>query len=337
MSRSVGAGSQAGGQPPRERVHVVLERTDGSRIARLPAPRWLLSVVVGLAGLVLVSAGALYRDYVALAAQRAEFAALQGKLAEQQTLIEGFHERVGQMRSEIDGWRELRARIWEPLGPGADVPATVALADKGAGKPGLGVDKPGADRPMGDKPRPGMGGGTAIRLFEGQPPSVSMLDDLDRLSSIVSEEGESLRSLERYLSKAGRVLASLPSRWPLRGPVNSDFGRRASPWSEGAGEFHSGLDIGAPRGTSVTAPAPGTVVYAGWHAEYGITVIVDHGNDIKTLYGHLSKALVTADQKVQRGQVLALTGNTGRSSGPHLHYEIQVAGQPVNPRGYLWD
>jgi murein DD-endopeptidase MepM/ murein hydrolase activator NlpD len=310
--------------PPRERVHVVVERTDGSRIVRLPAPRWLVSVGVALVGLVLVSAGALYRDYVALATQRAEFAALQSRLAEQQLLIDGFHERVGQMRSEIDGWRELRARIWEPLGPGTDVPAVA-------------TDKPGPGKPAGDKPAPGMGGATAMRLAEPQPPSVSLLDDLERLATVVTEEGESLRALERYLSRAGKVLASLPSRWPLRGPVNSDFGRRPSPWSDGAGEFHSGLDIGAARGTSVTAPAPGTVVFAGWHAEYGVTVVVDHGNDIKTLYGHLSKALVAADQKVQRGQVLALTGNTGRSSGPHLHYEIQVAGQAVNPRGYLWD
>lgn len=317
---------------PRERVHVVVERTDGSRIVRLPAPRWLFSVALGLVGLVLVSAGALYRDYVALAAQRAEFAALQNRLAEQQVLIDGFQDRVGRMRTEIDGWRELRGRIWEPLGPGAAAPApTAAPADK------AGPGKPAANKPAGDKPAPGIGGGTAMRLFEGEPPSLSLLDDLERLATVVNEEGESLRALERYLSKAGRVLASLPSRWPLRGPVNSDFGRRPSPWSEGAGEFHSGLDIGAARGTSVTAPAPGTVVFSGWHAEYGITVIVDHGNDIKTLYGHLSKALVAADQKVQRGQALALTGNTGRSSGPHLHYEIQVAGQPVNPRGYLWD
>jgi murein DD-endopeptidase MepM/ murein hydrolase activator NlpD len=91
------------------------------------------------------------------------------------------------------------------------------------------------------------------------------------------------------------------------------------------------------RNTPVAAPAPGVVVYAGAHPEYGVSLIIDHGNDIKTLYGHLTRVDVTADQKVERGQIVAHTGNTGRSSGPHLHYEIQVKGQAVNPRSYLWD
>ena len=298
--------------PGRDRVHVVVERTDGSRIVRVPAPRWLVSAAVGLAGLVLVAAGALYRDYVTLTAQRAEFAALQVRLAEQQGQIDAFQERIGPMRAEIDGWRELRAKIWHPFGPESDPTA--------ARSAGVGV-----------------GGGTALRHLESQPVAgLSPLDELERLAAVVAEEGESLRALERFIAKAGKVLASLPSSWPVRGPVNSDFGRRGSVWSDGS-ELHSGLDIGAPRGSPVTAPAPGTVVFAGPHAEYGVTLIIDHGHDIKTLYGHLSRVAVTAGVRVGRGQVVAFTGNTGRSSGPHLHYEIQVAGKAVNPRSYLWD
>jgi len=79
------------------------------------------------------------------------------------------------------------------------------------------------------------------------------------------------------------------------------------------------------------------VIFAGRHAEYGVTLIIDHGNDTKSLYGHLSKLNVAADQKIQRGDRVAFSGNTGRSSGPHLHYEIQVRGQPVNPNTYLWE
>jgi len=292
-----------------ERVHVVIERTDGSRIVRLPAPRWLVSVAVGVGGLALVAAGALYTDYVALKQQREQFAALETRLAEQQQVIDGFQQRVSRVRAEVDSWRDLRVKIWQPFGPDAGTPA------RGTG----------------------IGGGTAPRHLESPGPRLSILDELDQLTAVVTEEGESLRTLERFIGKAGAVLASLPSRWPVRGPVNSDFGRRSSPWSSGAPEVHSGLDIGATRGTQVIAPAPGTVVFAGHHAEYGNTLVIDHGNDIKTLYGHLTKATVVQDQKVQRGQQIALTGNTGRSSGPHLHYEIQVKGQPVNPRSYLWD
>ncbi len=298
--------------PTRQRVHLVIERADGSRIARVPAPRWLASVIVGLAGLLLVATGALYRDYVTLTAQRAAFATLQSRMVAQQAVIDGFHERVATMRAEIDGWTELRTRIWEPFGPGPE------------GDPAAGRGQ-------------GIGGSTVPKAADAQiAPTPALLEELDRLATVVSDEGESLRALERFIGRAGRVLAALPSRWPVRGPVNSDFGQRSAVWAEGA-EFHSGLDIGAPRGTPVTAPAPGTVVFSGWQAEYGNTLIIDHGNDIKTLYGHLAKLGVAADQQVQRGQVVAYTGNTGRSSGPHLHYEIQVGGRAVNPRSYLWD
>jgi murein DD-endopeptidase MepM/ murein hydrolase activator NlpD len=118
--------------------------------------------------------------------------------------------------------------------------------------------------------------------------------------------------------------------------VNSEFGNRKSPWTSEP-EFHAGIDIGANRGTPIQAPAAGTVVFAGAAPEYGTLVIVDHGQEIKSLYGHLSQLSVKAGQKVERGTLLAYTGNTGRSSGPHLHYEILVKGRAVNPRAYLWD
>lgn len=288
----------------------MLERTDGSRVVRLPAPRWLVSAAVAVAAVVLVAAGTVYRDYAALRAQRAEFASGLHRLAEQQTVIDGFQERVGQIRAEVDGWRTLRSRIWLPFGPASEAPAE--------GRPGM--------------------GGTALRLLEHATPALAPLDELERLAAVVGEEGEGLRALERLMAKAGRVLAALPTRWPVRGPVNSDYGKRSSPWAHAGGlEFHSGLDIGAAQGTRVSAPAPGTVVFAGTHAEYGITLIIDHGHDLKTLYGHLSKVMAAVGATVRRGEVVAHTGNTGRSSGPHLHYEIQVAGQPVDPRSYLWD
>src|SRR5262249_2739651 len=137
----------------------------------------------------------------------------------------------------------------------------------------------------------GVGGGTASRLLESPTASPSVLDDLSRVGQMVVQEGESLRALDRLMSRAGGLLAALPSGWPRRGHVNSDVGKRPWPWSADgetseaspsscgrakpgcphmATEFHSGLDIGASRGSPVTAPAPGTVVFAGSHAEYGV-------------------------------------------------------------------
>jgi murein DD-endopeptidase MepM/ murein hydrolase activator NlpD len=182
----------------------------------------------------------------------------------------------------------------------------------------------------------GIGGGTATSALDGDADRASVKEDLARLAGEVKDEGDNLRALEQFLARAGKLLASLPSRWPIRGPLNSEFGPRASPWAASS-EFHSGIDIGAPIGTEVKAPAPGTVVFAGRQAEYGVTLIIDHGNDTKSLYGHLSRLNVATDQKIQRGDLVAFSGNTGRSSGPHLHYEIQVRGQPVNPNTYLWE
>lgn len=290
-------------------MRVVVERGDGARVIRVSAPRWIVSVAVGAVGLTLIAGGAWYRDYASLRGQRAAFTALQSRLAEQRLAFDGFQARVGQIRAEVDSWRGLHDRIWAPFGPEA------------------GQEHRGT----------AIGGRAASAASIAEEPAGGTLEELDRLASVVGEESQSLRSLERYLDRAGRVLGALPSRWPVRGPVNSEFGRRNSPWSEDRLEAHSGMDIGAPRGTPVLAPAAGTVVFAGNQPEYGITLIIDHGNDIKTLYGHLTRVDVTAEQKVERGQVVAQTGNTGRSSGPHLHYEIQVKGQPVNPRSYLWD
>src|SRR5262249_48188313 len=119
-------------------------------------------------------------------------------------------------------------------------------------------------------------------------------------------------------------------------PVNSEFGRRLSPWTPSA-EFHSGMDIGAPIGTPIHAPAPGTVVFAGRQPDYGLTLIIEHANETRSLYGHLSRLGAATDGKVERGQPIGWSGNSGRSSGPHLHYEIQVKGHAVNPHTYLWD
>jgi murein DD-endopeptidase MepM/ murein hydrolase activator NlpD len=125
------------------------------------------------------------------------------------------------------------------------------------------------------------------------------------------------------------TLATLRARWPVRGRINSGFGPRGSFWSR---EFHTGVDIGARRGTPVRAPVAGTVAFAGWHSGYGRTVIIDHGGHVSSLYGHLSKLDVRTHQRVAAGAEIGLTGATGHASGPHLHYEVLVNGRPVNPR-----
>jgi murein DD-endopeptidase MepM/ murein hydrolase activator NlpD len=294
--------------PTPKEFNLLVVHGDGRRVVRLTLPRWTIFIVIGFFLAAPLALAAIYGDYLQLRRERASLAQLSARVTEQQALIESSQARMRELRAEIDSWRGLQAKIWEPFGP-----------EDGKATRGSGIGGPTGP----------------VRTGEG-PDHVAIGDELERLTSIVKEEGENLRSLERFLVRATRVLAALPSRWPLRGPVNSGFGGRASPWSSKS-EFHSGLDIGAPIGTPVRSPAPGTVVFAGIHPEYGQTLILDHGHETTSLYGHLSKLQVTTSQKVQRGDVLALSGNTGRSSGPHLHYEIQVKGQSVNPTSYLWE
>jgi len=130
------------------------------------------------------------------------------------------------------------------------------------------------------------------------------------------------------------ALADAPSMWPIEGPVTSSFGEREDPFN-GEGAFHSGIDISAPFGSPVRATADGEVSDAAMGAGYGREVVLNHGHDVMTVYGHLSAIAVLPGQHVTRGEVIGYVGQTGRSTGPHLHYEVRVHNVPVNPHKYL--
>jgi len=129
-------------------------------------------------------------------------------------------------------------------------------------------------------------------------------------------------------------LADAPSLWPVEGRVGSSFGEREDPIN-GEGAFHAGIDIDAPMGTPVRASADGDVTGLEMGAGYGRQIVLEHGHGLRTLYGHLSAVAVVAGQHVTRGQVIGYVGQTGRATGPHLHYEVRVHNVPVNPHKYL--
>lgn len=128
--------------------------------------------------------------------------------------------------------------------------------------------------------------------------------------------------------------ADAPSSWPLEGRVTSSFGERQDPIN-GEGAFHAGIDIAASYGTPVRAAADGEVMRAGFGTGYGREIVIDHGHSVSTVYGHLSAMSVVAGDHVTRGQVIGYVGESGRSTGPHLHYEVRVHMVPVNPHKYL--
>ena len=150
--------------------------------------------------------------------------------------------------------------------------------------------------------------------------------------------GQVTRALEGGLTPSftgdWTQFADAPSMWPVEGRVGSSFGEREDPFN-GEGKFHTGIDIEAPYGTPVRAPADGEVSGASMGAGYGRQVVLNHGHDLLTVYGHLSSVAVVPGQHVIRGQVIGYVGKSGRATGPHLHYEVRVHNVPVNPHKYL--
>jgi murein DD-endopeptidase MepM/ murein hydrolase activator NlpD len=177
----------------------------------------------------------------------------------------------------------------------------------------------------------GVVGETSALPGTGGPALPLDADSLASLEEKMSRLEKSLRAYEAVLRERGYT----PSIWPVDGKLESGFGGRRNPFGSGSYEFHSGQDIDAPWGAPVIAGASGRVSFVGWQNGYGQVVVIDHGGGLTTRYGHLSHIDVSQGQMVERGEFLGKVGSTGRSTGPHLHYEVRINDEPVNPRQYL--
>jgi murein DD-endopeptidase MepM/ murein hydrolase activator NlpD len=129
--------------------------------------------------------------------------------------------------------------------------------------------------------------------------------------------------------------ANLPNMWAHLGKINNEFGFRRNPFGGRSYEFHPGMDIDGERGEQVIAPAGGMVIKAGWTGGYGNMVEIDHGNGLTTRYGHMSRLEAQVGQTIKRGELVGQIGSTGRSTGPHLHFEVRLNDKPINPRHFL--
>lgn len=181
------------------------------------------------------------------------------------------------------------------------------------------------------------------------PPTMMQTDDpteqqvtntIDRFYELRADamSGRVSRALESGLSSNftgdWTELADAPSMWPVEGRIGSSFGERQDPFN-GEGAFHTGIDIDAPYGTPVRATADGNVIGAGTESGYGREIALNNGHSVSTIFGHLSSIAVVLGQHVTRGEVIGYVGESGRATGPHLHYEVRVHNVPVNPYKYL--
>ena len=152
--------------------------------------------------------------------------------------------------------------------------------------------------------------------------------EIDALQAASNEIAARIRAAQAGRSGTTSSVSSSGLIWPVSGPITSPFGWR---W----GRMHQGVDIGVPSGTPIHAAAAGTVIYCGWEEGYGNFVVIDHGGNLATAYGHQSSIAVACGQQVAQGQVIGYSGCTGHCTGPHVHFEVRIDGNPVDPMGYL--
>lgn len=169
---------------------------------------------------------------------------------------------------------------------------------------------------------------TVLTRMEVQAAFLRALNRPARLATLDGKETQDL------LVSGAHALGAAPDAWPVRGVISSEFGMRLSPFA-GQEEFHRGVDIMAPAGTLVRAPAPGVVCFAGEDAEGSLALVLDHGGGYMTTFSHMQRIEVKTGERLARGQDIGAVGQEGRSTGPHLHYEVRLHGVPVDPKKFL--
>lgn len=301
--------------------------------------------VIGVGVFLALVFSAVAIDYVSLLLEHNENRWLQvenKRLREQFTVVEarlsGLEKGVERVRTY---WQKLKT-ITDVENPNRGFEQSFSL---GAKSPTTNLDESNVDRNLASITQEESSGA----IFNQKPEAdlslgeLSVQDSRDystlvvRINNAVAESElrqQGLIDLWQRLSERESLVSSIPSTKPAMGWITSNFGYRSSPFTGGR-VMHAGLDIAGPTGTPITAPADGVVSFAGYDAGYGKMVSIDHGYGISTRFGHASQIYVKVGQKIKRGDPLAAIGSTGRSTGPHLHYEVRVNGQPVNPHKYI--
>lgn len=236
-------------------------------------------------------------------------------LAEQKSESLRLKERMERVESEVS----RIASFNEKLGVMVDFDPAREVSAVGVGAPG-----------------PDLAASSGLYFIRQGALARKMNEFLDYLGQEIALQEVMQQRLRQSLREKKLEFEARPSLWPMRGYITSGFGPRRSPFGRRA-DFHNGVDIKAPHGTPVHAPGAGRVTDVDYQSGYGLRVVIVHDYGVSTLYGHLKSAVVTPGQEVTRGQLIAYSGNSGRTTGTHLHYEVQVNGTPVNPMRFMLD
>ena len=286
-----------------------------SRVRKLVVRERFLKGAVVVAGIGALVLALLLIDYARSLSRVSELKQLRAEAAAQRVKAAQVAQGLVDLENGMSRLRKFEARLRTAFDLDRDFYSQESLLGIGGGETSL------AD----------MVSGLDVR----QSDLAAQVDrDLERMRGRVEAQEQGFSELVSFLEDRKSLLASTPSIMPVRGWVTSAFRRRNDPFT-GNAVWHRGLDIATGMGTPVLAPADGVVTYIGRKVDFGNIMSLDHGYGYLTRYGHNSKILVRAGQQVRRGQVIAFVGNTGKSTGPHLHYEVLRNGVPVNPQDYI--
>ena len=292
-------------------VFVLSDATSPPR--KLHISKSVLGVLASVATVVFMGFTFFVYEYVNLNVRMLELKQLRREAGEHGVMA----EKIRQLEGEISKVRELDQRVRVAIG-----------LDRAEARPAI-LAQGGADAETRNALQEAVAQRTG-RLMDW------VVGDLTTLAQEIASREQSLRELQTHLDKKTAVLAATPTILPIKGLVTASYGYRKSPFT-GKREFHEGMDIAAPYGTPVVATADGIVRFAGPAGSYGNVVFLDHGHGFATAYGHNSTIRVHARQRVRRGEIIAYVGNTGRTTGPHVHYEVHLDGVASNPLKYAVD
>jgi murein DD-endopeptidase MepM/ murein hydrolase activator NlpD len=300
-------------QPPKTQQYTVIVVSDHSQAVRKFRLRrsWLSNgaVVLGVFLLLGLLSGGHYLTLLGVGAENRVLKEENAQLRSQILLVQ---EKVAHISATLDRVERFDAKLRTAVTQLQDPERNLAIGP--VGQPG-------------DSGIPGPGPAAQENLS-------ALPSKLSTLEGEAARQESSLRELQEYFDDQKSLLASTPSVWPAHGWVTSEFGVRVDPYTA-EHMMHPGIDIATPTGQAVFAPSDGTVVFLGTEGGYGKVLVIDHGYGVKTRYGHLSEIFVKLGERVKRGARVAAVGNTGRSTGPHLHYEVRVNGIPENPRKFI--
>ncbi|MGQ9508566.1 MAG: peptidoglycan DD-metalloendopeptidase family protein [Thermodesulfobacteriota bacterium] len=298
----------------KEYINILIFAHKSSPSRHLKIKKKVFKVILYLSGFLILCLTFFFCDYIQVKKKAYEVAQLRQQTETQRTHLHFFSSKIEDLEKQISKLKEFdkRIRIIANLEKSQDV-----LPFMGMGGPS----------PSDIRDR--------LRIEKDEKGLIKQMRiDIERLESEATTREESLSELEKLLQTKKDILAHTPSIWPAYGWVTSGFGFRTNPFT-GLTQMHEGIDIANQTGTPVVAPANGYVSDIQTDNVHGKLIIISHGFGMTTRYSHLNKIFVRVGQKVKRGEKIAEIGMTGKTTGPHLHYEVRLNGIPVNPKKYI--